>query len=69
MVDELGHFFTSRECAYNSDNKSFKTSVGICAVKKSKLVKFYTSRIHTPRDTVAEPSNMELLAFELSAAL
>ena len=63
------HFFTSRECAYNSDNKSFKTSVGICAVRKSKLVKFYTPRIHTPRDTVADICNMELLAFELSAAL
>lgn len=60
------HFFSTKECMYNSDNKRFKRSVGVCACKGSRLVKFYTPRIHTGYDTVVDKANIEFLSKTLS---
>lgn len=46
---------------YPSDNASFKRGVGVCALKKKRLIGYYMDRIHTSRDTVLEEENIELL--------
>ena len=46
---------------YPSDQKHFRRGVGICALKKNRLVGYYMNRIHTPRDTVMDERNIELL--------
>lgn len=46
---------------YPSDNKSFRRGVGICALKKNRVVGYYMDRIHTGRDTVLEEENILLL--------
>lgn len=50
----------------NSDYKSFPCGVGIMACKKAKLVGFYTPRIHTIFDTVADSKNIDYIAFNLN---
>ena len=45
----------------NSDHKSFDKSVGIAACLYKKGVGYYTPCIHTKRDTVASPENIEKL--------
>lgn len=45
---------------YPSDQKSFKKNIGVAAFKKSKLG-LYMDRIHTPRDTVMDERNIEVL--------
>jgi len=46
---------------YPSDNKCFKRGVGVCALKKNKLVGYYMDRIHTARDTVLDEENLRFL--------
>ena len=46
---------------YPSDNKAFKMGVGVCALKKKKIIGYYMDRIHTGRDTVLEEENIALL--------
>lgn len=45
----------------NSDHKSFPCSVGVMAARKGRIVKFFTGRIHTARDTVADNKNIDFL--------
>ena len=45
---------------YPSDQKSFKKNIGVASFKKSKLG-LYMDRIHTPRDTVMDERNIEVL--------
>lgn len=45
---------------YPSDQKNFKKNIGVAAFKKSKLG-LYMDRIHTPRDTVFDERNIEVL--------
>ncbi|MBR3953772.1 MAG: M28 family peptidase [Oscillospiraceae bacterium] len=45
---------------YPSDQKSFKKNIGVASFKKSKLG-LYMDRIHTPRDTVMDERNIEIL--------
>lgn len=45
---------------YPSDQANFPYGVGICALRKSKLA-LYMSRIHTPRDTILEETNVNIL--------
>ena len=45
---------------YPSDQKNFKKNIGVAAFKKSKLG-LYMDRIHTPRDTVMDERNIEVL--------
>lgn len=46
---------------YPSDQTQFKKGVGVCALKKKTLIGYYMDRIHTPKDTVLEKENLELL--------
>ena len=46
---------------YPSDNTLFKKGVGVCALKRRKIIGYYMDRIHTHRDTVLEEENIELL--------
>ncbi len=45
---------------YPSDQNNFPYGVGICALTKGKLG-LYMSRIHTPKDTVLEVTNVNIL--------
>lgn len=45
---------------YPSDQASFPYGVGICALKRGKLG-LYLSRIHTPRDTILDETNVNIL--------
>lgn len=45
---------------YPSDQKNFKKNIGVASFKKSKLG-LYMDRIHTPRDTVMDERNIEIL--------
>ena len=45
---------------YPSDQNNFPYGVGICALTKGKLG-LYMSRIHTPKDTVLEITNVNIL--------
>lgn len=47
-------------CVYPSDQRCFPFGVGICALQKGKCG-FYLSRIHTSRDTVLDPTNVNIL--------
>ncbi len=51
--------------SYNSDQKKFPLAVGICALKKSKFG-LYLGRIHTPKDTVLEITNVNILRSALT---
>ena len=46
---------------YPSDNALFKKGVGVCALKRRRIIGYYMDRIHTRRDTVLEEENIELL--------
>lgn len=45
---------------YPSDQRCFPYGVGICALNKGKIG-LYLSRIHTPRDTVLDMTNVNIL--------
>ena len=46
---------------YPSDNKAFRNGVGVCALKKKKIIGYYMDCIHTSKDTVLEEENIALL--------
>lgn len=50
---------------YPSDQANFPYGVGICALRKGKAG-LYMSRIHTPRDTVLEETNINILRAALT---
>lgn len=56
-----GKLCPASKASMNSDHKSFDKSVGIAACLYKKGVGYYTPRIHTKRDTVASPENIEKL--------
>lgn len=56
-----GKVFPAGKASMNSDHKSFDKSVGIAACLYKKGAGYYTPRIHTGRDTVASPENIEKL--------
>lgn len=51
---------------YPSDQMVFPYGVGICALKKGRFG-LYLSRIHTPRDTVLEETNINILRAALTS--
>jgi len=51
----------SSRCFYPSDQQHFACGVGVAALKKAPVLGYYMNRIHTPRDTVFDESNIELL--------
>lgn len=50
---------------YNSDQKYFPYGVGICALRKRKKL-LCLSRIHTPKDTILEETNVNILRAALT---
>lgn len=53
---------------YPSDQKHFPYGVGICALRPSKAG-LYLGRIHTPRDTILEETNVNLLRAALTTLI
>lgn len=51
---------------YPSDQTSFPYGVGICALRRKKGVQ-YLGRIHTPKDTILEQTNVNLLRAALAS--
>lgn len=54
-------FDRSSRAFYPSDQMNFPCSVAVAALKKAPLIGLYLDRIHTPRDTVLDERNLELL--------
>lgn len=52
-------------CKYNSDQRRFPYGVGICALNRKKKL-LYLSRIHTPKDTVLDKNNVNILRAALT---
>lgn len=50
---------------YPSDQSNFPYGVGICALRQGKFGP-YLSRIHTPKDTILEEANVQLLSKTLT---
>lgn len=46
---------------YPSDQANFPLGVGIAALNRSKWAGLYLSRIHTPKDTILEETNINIL--------
>lgn len=55
------HHLPFKKSIGNSDHKSFPCGVGVMASRRGKIVKFFTGRIHTSRDTVADNKNVYFL--------
>lgn len=53
---------------YPSDQSNFPYGVGICALKRG-WAGLYLSRIHTPRDTVLEETNVNILRAALTTLI
>lgn len=59
--------FPAGKAQMNSDHKSFNHGVGVCACRYKPVVGYFTDRIHTAKDTVAEPETVARLADALAA--
>ena len=59
--------FPAGRAQMNSDQKSFARGVGVCACMHRPVIGYYADRIHTSRDTVADPDNIDRLADALAA--
>jgi len=60
------YFYSTKESSANSDNKNFDCSIGIVACNRGKTGIFYTSKIHTNKDTTIDASNIEFLSNALA---
>ena len=56
-------------CYYPSDQANFPYGVAVAAFHKKKWVGHYYSRIHTPRDTVLEETNINILRAALTTMI
>ena len=64
----LSHrFFPAGKASMNSDQKSFTKGIGVCTCRRKPVVGYFTDRIHTARDTVAEPETVSRLTVALAA--
>ena len=54
---------------YPSDQGNFPLSVGICALRRNKLVGLYMNRIHTAKDTILEETNVNILRAALTTLI
>ncbi|MDR0929529.1 MAG: Zn-dependent exopeptidase M28 [Oscillospiraceae bacterium] len=55
-------FLNHRHAKLNSDQMHFRHSVGLAACLKSRRGLYYTPRIHTSRDTIADDSNIAAIS-------
>lgn len=53
---------------YPSDQANFPLGVGICALRKGKLG-LYLDKIHTPKDTILEQTNVNILRSALTSLI
>ncbi len=60
ITDKTVLIESSKGVYYPSDQKNFKKNVGVASFKKSKFG-LYMDRIHTPKDTVMDERNIEVL--------
>lgn len=62
-TEKLPLITTSSTAIYPSDQMNFKKYIAVAALKKTKtpLIGYYMNRIHTPKDTVFDDRNIELL--------
>ena len=58
--------YNARRASMNSDQKNFDLGVGVCACLRSRFAGYYTPRIHTGRDTVANAENIARLSDALA---
>lgn len=56
------HFYPKKGSVGNSDYKSFTCGIGVMTCKKSPVLGFYTPRIHTKFDTIANNENIEFIS-------
>lgn len=63
-TEKLPLITSSSTTIYPSDQMNFKKYIAVAALKKTKtpFIGFYMDRIHTPKDTVFDDRNIELLA-------
>ena len=54
---------------YPSDQGNFPFGVGICALRRNKVVGLYMNRIHTSRDTILEETNVNILRAALTTLI
>ena len=59
-------FYPINGSAGNSDYKSFKCGIGVMVCEEKKGIGYYTSKIHTNKDEVADVENIEFLVEELN---
>ncbi len=64
--DVNARFYPPRRAQMNSDHRSFAQGVGVCACRRVPFAGYCTGRIHTARDTVAEPETVMKLASALA---
>ena len=55
------HHLPIKKSLGNSDHKSFNCGIGVMAAGRIKIFRFYTGRIHTSRDIVADSKNILFL--------
>lgn len=62
-TDKIPLIASSSTTIYPSDQMNFKKSIAVAALKKTKtpLIGYYMDRIHTPKDTVFDEQNIEVL--------
>jgi len=60
-VDGIDSSMETKGVFYPSDQASFKRAVGVAAFTEGPMGILYTSRIHTPRDTVFDERNIDYL--------
>ena len=63
----FARFFPAGKASMNSDHKSFDKGVGVCTCQHKPFIGYYNDRIHTARDTVAEPETVSRLTVALAA--
>lgn len=54
-------FEDAKKARYSSDQKQFPVSVAVAALRADKFLGLHAGRIHTSRDTVCDPENLEFL--------
>ncbi len=59
-------YFPFKGSMSNSDHKNFNCGVGIMTCKKAKIIGYYTPRIHTKWDTVADLNNINFISNKLN---
>ena len=62
------YFFPQKGSSSNTDYKSFPTALSVMACKKKNKI-FYTSKIHTVKDTEVNTENITFIAEGLSRAM